>query len=84
VTWDRGVGTGHDLQSDIWTVAVGGSYTPDETTELRAGVGYSHIAAATQNFFDVGVLGLSAPVPGAKVAGAGHSIAGSVSFKKKF
>jgi long-chain fatty acid transport protein len=84
VTWDRGVGTGHDLQSDTWTIGVGGSFTPDKMTEIRAGVGYTYISAVTQNFLDAGVGGLFAPLPGAKVAPAGHSIAGSLSFNKKF
>ena len=51
LTWDRGVGTGHDLQgADSWSFAAGGSYTPNERVELRAGGAVIFTGAATQTF----------------------------------
>lgn len=37
LTWDRGTSTTVGTQSDTWTVAVGGSYTPNENVEIRLG-----------------------------------------------
>jgi len=36
-TWDRGTTTGTSTQTDTWTFGFGGSYTPNENTELRLG-----------------------------------------------
>ncbi|WP_339759926.1 OmpP1/FadL family transporter [uncultured Hoeflea sp.] len=37
LTWDRGTATTVGTQSDTWTVAFGGSYTPNENVEIRLG-----------------------------------------------
>ncbi len=73
VTWDRGVSTGFDINSTSWTGAVGGSYTPNDKTELRFGVAYTYIESASQL------------VPaGVKRAESGHALAGSLSLGLKF
>lgn len=52
LTWDRGVGTGFDLQSDTWTLALGGSFRDQWGGELRGGVGLSYLTAASAPFDD--------------------------------
>ena len=84
LTWDRGVGTGHDLQSpDVWTISAGGSYTPNEMVELRAGGGISFFGAAAQNF-SAGAGGAPFATPGIKISDSGYAIAGGVSLRVKF
>ncbi|QPC92561.1 OmpP1/FadL family transporter [Mesorhizobium sp. INR15] len=50
LTWDRGVSTGHDIQSDVWTLGFGGSYKPMKNVELRGGLGILFLAEGTQNY----------------------------------
>jgi long-chain fatty acid transport protein len=45
LTWDSGVGTGWDGQSDTWTLGVGGSYKPDVGGEMRFGTGLSYLTS---------------------------------------
>ncbi len=78
VTWDRGVSTGYDVNATTWTGAIGGSYTPNDKTELRFGVAYSYIESGSQNY--VG----TALVPGIQTSPSGHALAGSVSLGLKF
>ncbi|MBC7280780.1 OmpP1/FadL family transporter [Hoeflea sp.] len=37
LTWDRGTATTMGTQSDTWTVAAGGSFTPNKNVEIRLG-----------------------------------------------
>ncbi|AKI00469.1 long-chain fatty acid transport protein [Hoeflea sp. IMCC20628] len=37
LTWDRGTATTTGTQSDTWTVAAGGAFTPNENVEIRLG-----------------------------------------------
>ncbi|MEO0543985.1 MAG: outer membrane protein transport protein [Pseudomonadota bacterium] len=84
LTWDRGVGTGHDLQNrDVWSVAVGTSVTPTERFEIRAGAGVSFFGAASQDFTTDGI-GNPIASPGFKTSEAGTAIGGSLSAKIKF
>ncbi|MEL6920539.1 MAG: outer membrane protein transport protein [Pseudomonadota bacterium] len=81
VTWDRGVGTGWDLNgADVWTLAAGGSWKPTETTELRAGLAYSLIGGSTQFADNTGTF-LATPW---KVSDGGSAVAGGLSFKAAF
>lgn len=48
ITWDRGVGTGWDLSSDTWTLALGGSVKDGIGGDVRAGVGLSYLASARE------------------------------------
>jgi len=48
LTWDEGVGTGWDLQSDVWTLAIGGRLRGPRGGEFRGGVGLSYIEGATE------------------------------------
>lgn len=52
LTWDRGVGTGWDLSSDSYTLAMGGSLKDKFGGELRGGAGFTYLtsAAETKNF----------------------------------
>ncbi len=84
VTWDKGVGTGHDLQgSDRWTLAAGGSYKPNDMVEFRAGLGVTFFGATSQDFTS-NFLGTPIAAPGFKTAEAGNAIGGSISAKIKF
>jgi long-chain fatty acid transport protein len=47
LTWDQGVGTGYDLSSDTWTVALGASMKDGIGGELRGGVGVSYLTSAS-------------------------------------
>jgi len=53
LTWDQGVGTGYDLTSDIWTLAVGGQVKDTFGGELHGGVGLSYLAAARETRYGV-------------------------------
>lgn len=84
VTWDQGVGTGFDLNgADVYTIAVGGSYTPSEMVEVRAGLGVSFFGGDSQDFRDIGG-GNSLPIAGYKTSSSGNAIGGSFSAKIKF
>lgn len=50
LTWDRGVSTGHDIQTDVWTLGLGGSYKPNKNVELRGGLGLLFVGAGTQDY----------------------------------
>jgi long-chain fatty acid transport protein len=50
ITWDQGVGTGWDLSSDTWTLALGGSAKVPMGGEFRAGVGISYLTSAEEEF----------------------------------
>jgi long-chain fatty acid transport protein len=84
-TWDQGVSTGHDINSTTWSLAAGGSFTPNDKTELRFGAQYSYIEAGVQNFV-AGGPGQPQVIsaPGVKRSPAGHALSGSVSLKLRF
>jgi long-chain fatty acid transport protein len=87
VTWDRGVGTGHDLQgADVWTFAAGASVKPTKGFEIRGGLGLSVFGATAQNFTanPLGGVGAFVSTPGIKKANAGYAIGGSVSGRIQF
>jgi long-chain fatty acid transport protein len=48
LTWDRGVSTGWDLKSDVWTLALGASFKDRIGGEFRGGVGLSYLASAQE------------------------------------
>lgn len=85
LTWDRGVSTGHDINTTTWTAALGGSFTPNERVELRAGGSYTYIESGVQNFI-AGAPGgpVSIPVAGVKSSPSGHAISFGGSIKIKF
>ncbi|WP_018688046.1 OmpP1/FadL family transporter [Ahrensia kielensis] len=85
LTWDRGVGTGHDLQeSDVWTASAGASFKPSENVEFRGGVGYSWFGAASQDFKANGKVGGFVSAPGTSTAEAGSALGVNISAKIKF
>jgi long-chain fatty acid transport protein len=51
-TWDRGVGTGWDLQSDTYTVGSGVSVKDKLGGELRAGVAVSYLTAVEETQYE--------------------------------
>lgn len=53
LTWDQGVGTGWDLSSDTYTLAVGGSYDFDNGGQLRGGVGLAYLTSAEETQYAV-------------------------------
>jgi long-chain fatty acid transport protein len=59
ITWDRGVGTGWDGQSDTWTLGVGGSYKDDMGGETRLGVGLTYLTSAEETKYTPAVLNSS-------------------------
>ena len=54
LTWDRGVGTGWDLSSDTYTLAVGASAKDALGGELRGGVGVTYITSAEETQYAAG------------------------------
>jgi long-chain fatty acid transport protein len=56
LTWDSGVGTGWDGQSDTWTLGAGGSYKDDMGGETRLGVGLTYITAEEETKYVPAVL----------------------------
>jgi long-chain fatty acid transport protein len=85
-TWDRGVSTGHDINATTWSVAAGGSYTPNEKTELRFGLSYTYIESGVK-LYTAGAPGQPQVIPlptGAYFSPSGHALAGSVSLGLKF
>ncbi|WP_274628920.1 outer membrane protein transport protein [Arvimicrobium flavum] len=75
LTWDQGVGTGWDLQSDVWTLASGVSVKDTLGGELRAGVGVSYLTSAEETQY--------APAVNSAVDD-GWSYAGSISYRVKW
>jgi long-chain fatty acid transport protein len=49
LTYDTGVGTGADIQTDTWTTAIGAIYKPKDGIELRVGGAITYLAAGTQS-----------------------------------
>jgi long-chain fatty acid transport protein len=85
LTWDRGVGTGHDLQeSDVWTVSAGASFKPSNNVEFRGGIGYSWFDSASQDFSAGPTVGSFVSTPGIKTAEAGSALGLNISAKVKF
>lgn len=80
LTWDRGVGTGWDLQGDSYTVAAGASLKDKLGGELRGGVGYTYLASVTETKnFD--------PATGAdlnQAVKAGHAVALNLGYSIKW
>lgn len=48
ITWDRGVGTGWDLSSDVWTLGLGAALKPELGGEIRLGTGVSYLTSAKE------------------------------------
>jgi long-chain fatty acid transport protein len=48
LTWDRGVGTGADIMTDMWTIGAGTSIKT-ELGELRFGVGVTYMEGGSQS-----------------------------------
>lgn len=81
VTWDRGVGTGFDMSGDTWTLAVGGSVKDKIGGELRAGVGFSYLAASAETQYGLDpIYGFDTN----RASKAGYAIAGSVGYSIKW
>lgn len=75
VTWDKGVGTGWDLSSDTWTLALGGSIKDTIGGEFRGGLGFTYLTSATENKY----------APGANSAvDAGWAYAFNLGYKLAF
>lgn len=83
VTWDRGVGTGHDISTDTWTFGIGGSYKPNSNVEIRGGLGLLYLAAGSQNFIQV-APGVDAPAPNLYTAKSDIGYAGNLSIAIKW
>lgn len=54
ITWDQGVGTGWDLSSDTWTLALGGSIKDTIGGEFRGGLGFTYLTSAAENKYAPG------------------------------
>jgi long-chain fatty acid transport protein len=52
LTYDMGVGTGADIQTDTWTTAIGAIYKPKDGIELRVGGAVSYLKAGSQSTAD--------------------------------
>ncbi len=49
VVWDRGVGTGADIQTDTWTLGLGATYRLANGGEISAGAAFSYLTAGAQS-----------------------------------
>jgi long-chain fatty acid transport protein len=83
LTWDRGVSTGHDIQSDVWTLGFGGSYKPNSNVEVRGGLGALFLASGTQNYVQGGGH-VEVPAPGVWHSDSDVGYAGSLSLAVKW
>ncbi|CAN7411379.1 OmpP1/FadL family transporter [Aminobacter sp. LjRoot7] len=83
ITWDRGVGTGHDISTDTWTLGLGASYKPNSNVEIRGGLGVLFIAAGSQDFRQSGP-GTDIPAPGLFTAESDVGYAGNLSLAIKW
>ena len=54
ITWDRGTSTVSGTQTDTWTFGVGGSWTPDDSFEVRVGGSIGVLTAGTSSFAGTG------------------------------
>ena len=79
LTWDRGVGTGWDLQSDSYTAAVGLSLKDALGGELRGGLGYTYLSSASETQY-AEVPGIS----GNQAVKAGHAFAFNLGYNIKW
>lgn len=50
ITWDKGTSTFYGSQTDVYTVALGGSYKPTENVELRFGGSVGVLTGGRSNF----------------------------------
>ena len=79
LTWDRGVGTGWDLQSDSYTAAFGASLKDALGGELRGGVGFTYLTSAHETRY--------AEIPGVsgnQAVKAGHAVALNLGYNIKW
>jgi long-chain fatty acid transport protein len=83
LTWDRGVSTGHDIQSDVWTLGFGGSYKPNSNVEVRGGLGVLFLASGTQNYVQ-GSGHTEVSAPGVWHSDSDVGYAGSLSLAVKW
>jgi long-chain fatty acid transport protein len=79
VTWDKGVsndylGAKRSSFSDTWTFALGGAFTPNAMSSLRAGLAYSILTAASETNFAGSVINYDTD----------YAISGGVSANFKF
>lgn len=81
VTWDRGVGTGWDLQSDTYTIAAGISLKDKLGGELRGGVGYTYISSAAETKYGPNSTVTDA---GDQAVAAGHAVALNLGYSLKW
>ncbi|HEV7254517.1 MAG TPA: outer membrane protein transport protein [Mesorhizobium sp.] len=80
VTWDKGTSTFYGSQTDVYTVALGGSYTPTENVELRFGGSVGVLTGGRSDF-------IAEQDPANYVSyefDADTVVAGSASIKVKF
>jgi len=75
LTYDQGVGTGWDIQSDTWTLAGGVSVKDSLGGELRAGVGLSYLTSGEETKYAPGINA---------AADSGWAYAASLSYKVKW
>lgn len=75
LTWDQGVGTGWDIQTDSWTLAGGLSARDSIGGELRAGVGITYLTSGEETQY---APGLNSAV------GNDWAYAASLSYKMKW
>lgn len=82
LTWDKGVGTGWDLSSDTWTLALGGSVKDNIGGELRAGLGFTYITSAAETQYSPTGTGIRQGVNSA--VDSGYAIAGNIGYAIKW
>jgi long-chain fatty acid transport protein len=83
-TWDRGVGTGWDLQSDTYTIGAGVSMKDKIGGELRAGLGLSYLTAATEDKYSLAVPANNPAFGFNRAVGNDWSVAVSAGYSVKW
>jgi long-chain fatty acid transport protein len=84
LTWDRGVATGWDLQSDTYTIATGVSLKDKIGGELRGGVGFTYLASAEETQYSLAVPASSLHYGTNSAVKAGHAVAFNLGYNIKW
>ncbi|MFC5386565.1 OmpP1/FadL family transporter [Aquamicrobium segne] len=78
LSWDRGVSTGHDIQTDMWALSFGGTYKHSQNIEIRGGLSFLFYQSGSQDFIQTGP-GTSASFLGLWTADSDMGYVGSLS-----
>jgi len=84
LTWDRGVSTGWDLQSDTYTVAAGASFKDKLGGELRTGIGFTYLTSAEETQYSLAAAPGSLHFGSNSAVKAGYAVALNLGYNIKW